>query len=138
MSENLETAKLFIEACDTGKGWEACKAYCQADAKFVVQANALDGIESVEAYTEWAKGILAPLPDAGYEMKSIGEDSAAKSVTAYSIFRGTNTGKGGPIEATGKKVETDYVYVLEFDGGKIRRMTKIWNDGFALKQLGWC
>ena len=33
--------------------------------------------------------------------------------------------------------ETDYVYVMDFEDGRIRHMTKIWNDGFALKQLGW-
>jgi hypothetical protein len=26
---------------------------------------------------------------------------------------------------------------MEFDGDKIRHMTKIWNDGHSLKQLGW-
>jgi hypothetical protein len=26
---------------------------------------------------------------------------------------------------------------MQFDGDKIRHMTKIWNDGFSLKQLGW-
>jgi hypothetical protein len=31
----------------------------------------------------------------------------------------------------------DYVYVMDFDGDKIRRMTKIWNDGLTMRQLGW-
>ncbi|MBT5038897.1 MAG: nuclear transport factor 2 family protein, partial [Rhodospirillaceae bacterium] len=34
-------------------------------------------------------------------------------------------------------IATDYVYVFNFDGGKIRHMTKIWNDGPALQSLGW-
>jgi hypothetical protein len=34
-------------------------------------------------------------------------------------------------------LSTDYVYVIEFDGDKIRRMTKIWNAGWALRQVGW-
>ena len=38
---------------------------------------------------------------------------------------------------TGNKVEADYVYVMEFDGDRIRHMTKIWNDGISLTQLGW-
>ena len=38
---------------------------------------------------------------------------------------------------SGKMVETDYVYVMEFEGDRIRHMTKIWNDGFAMRQLGW-
>jgi hypothetical protein len=27
--------------------------------------------------------------------------------------------------------------VMQFDGDKIRHMTKIWNDSISLKQLGW-
>jgi hypothetical protein len=26
---------------------------------------------------------------------------------------------------------------MQFDGDRIRRMTKIWNDGESLRQLGW-
>jgi hypothetical protein len=29
------------------------------------------------------------------------------------------------------------VYVMDFDGDRIRHMTKIWNSGIALRQLGW-
>jgi hypothetical protein len=29
------------------------------------------------------------------------------------------------------------VYVMDFDGDKIRHMTKIWNDAITLRQLGW-
>ena len=38
---------------------------------------------------------------------------------------------------TGKSAEADYVYVMDFDGDKIHHMTKIWNDGITLRQLGW-
>jgi hypothetical protein len=34
-------------------------------------------------------------------------------------------------------VKTDYVYVMEFEGEKIRHMTKIWHAGLAMKELGW-
>jgi hypothetical protein len=29
------------------------------------------------------------------------------------------------------------VYVMDFDGDRIRHLTKIWNDGISLTQLGW-
>jgi len=38
---------------------------------------------------------------------------------------------------TDKSTNTDYVYVMEFEGDKIRHMTKIWNAGWAMKELGW-
>jgi hypothetical protein len=38
---------------------------------------------------------------------------------------------------TGKTTRTDYVYVMQFTGDRISHMTKIWNSGHALKELGW-
>ena len=34
MSATLKSAKLFFDACETGKGWEGCKDYCRPDATF--------------------------------------------------------------------------------------------------------
>jgi len=41
------------------------------------------------------------------------------------------------MPATGKSTSTDYVYVIEFNRDKIRHMTKIWNAGWAMRDLGW-
>lgn len=56
---------------------------------------------------------------------------------AYGVFHGTHTGEGGPLPPTGQSARADYVYVMEFEGERIRHMTKIWNSGVTLKQLGW-
>ncbi len=42
-----------------------------------------------------------------------------------------------PVPPTGKSVTADYGYVMEFDGDRIRHMTKIWNDAASLQQLEW-
>lgn len=70
-------------------------------------------------------------------MRSFAADDARGNVTAYGAFRGTHTGEGGPVLPTGQKVEADYVYVMDFDGDRIRHLTKIWNDGTSLQQLRW-
>jgi predicted ester cyclase len=132
-----DTAQSFFDACETGKGWEGCKAYCHAGATFSAQAGALAGIDTLEGYTDWMKGLFTPVPDGSYEIRSFAVDEARRNVSAYGVFRGTHTGQGGPVPPTGKKVEADYVYVMAFDGDRIRHMTKIWNDGISLKQLGW-
>jgi predicted ester cyclase len=132
-----DIAERFFEACDTGQGWEGCRQYCQAGATFSAQAVALSGIETLENYTEWMKGLLTPIPDGRYELRSFAVDEARNNVAAYGVFRGTHTGDGGPVPPTGKQLEADYVYVMEFEGDRIRHMTKIWNDGESLKQLGW-
>ncbi len=132
-----ETAERFFEACETGKGWDECQQFCHDGATFSAQADALAGVSTVEGYSDWMKGLLTPVPDGSYEVRSFAVDEERQNVAAYGVFRGTHTGEGGPVPPTGKQVEADYVYVMNFDGDKIRHMTKIWNDGFSLKQLGW-
>lgn len=132
-----ETAEHFFDACETGKGWDTCARFCHPGATFSAQAAALDGIDTLEAYTEWMKGLLQIVPDGQYELRSFGVDQDRGNATAYAVFRGTHTGDGGPVPPTGKQVEADYVYVMDFDGDRIRHMTKVWNDGVSLAQLGW-
>jgi predicted ester cyclase len=83
------------------------------------------------------KGLMTILPNAKYQVKSFATDDDRRNVCAYGVFLGTHTGQGGPCPPTGKGVSTDCVYVMEFDGDKIRHMTKIWHSGLAMKQLGW-
>jgi predicted ester cyclase len=132
-----ETAERFFDAIETGKGWDVCSAYCHPAATFSSQTDALAGIDTLEGYAEWMKGLYTPLPDARYELKAFGVDEERHIVLGFGVFRATHTGEGGPVPPTGKQIEADYVYSMEFDGDRIRHMTKIWNDGFSMKQAGW-
>jgi predicted ester cyclase len=137
MASIKETAQRFFDACETGKGWAGCQQYCHTAATFSGQVGALQGVDTLQGYTEWMKNLLTPLPNGSYELRSFAVDDERHNVCAYGVFRGTHTGPGGPVPPTGKPLEADYVYVMQFDGDKIRHMTKIWNDGISLKQLGW-
>ena len=137
MSSITGIARKFFEACETGKGWDGCKAYCTPDATFSAQAEPLVDVKSLQQYTDWMKGLMTFVPDGRYELKAFGTDDERKSVCAYAVFSGTHTGQGGPCPPTGKHVASDYVYVMEFEGEKIRHMTKIWHAGLAMKALGW-
>jgi len=130
-------ASEFFDACETGKGWAVCKTYCTPGASFAAQAGPLADVKTLEQYTEWMKGMLSVLPDGSYEVKSMATDEERNNVCAFGVFSGTHTGEGGPVPPTGKSTRSDYVYVMEFDGDKIRHMTKIWNSGWALEELGW-
>jgi len=136
-NEITSTARDFFDACETGKGWEGCKSFCHENATFSCQADALVDVTSVAAYADWMQGLLTPVPDGNYELKAFACDEERNIVIAAAVFHGTQTGDGGPVPATGKTIAADYVYTMEFDGGKINHMTKIWNDGHSLKQLGW-
>jgi predicted ester cyclase len=137
MSTILEPAKLFLEACDTGKGWGGCKEYCHADSTFSSQTGVLADINTLEGYTDWMKNLLTPIPDGHYELKFFAADEERDCVAAFAVFHGTQTGPGGPGEPTGKSIAAEYVYAMQFEDGLIRHVTKIWNDTISLQQLGW-
>jgi predicted ester cyclase len=137
MSDIVQVAREFFEACETGKGWDVCSAYCKPNASFSAQAEPVAETRTLQAYTDWMKGLLGFMPDGRYEIRSFAVDEERQNVSAYGIFFATHTGQGGPKPATGKSTRTDYVYVMEFEGDKIRHMTKIWNAGWAMRELGW-
>jgi len=137
MTSITDIASSFFHACETGKGWEGCKPYCNDDATFSAQAEPLAEVETLQQYTDWMKALLTFIPDGRYELKTFGTDDERKSVCAYGVFSGTHSGQGGPCAPTGKRVKTDYVYVMDFDGEKIRQVTKMWHAGWAMKERGW-
>lgn len=130
------SAMKFFEACESGRGWAVCKQWCTADATFAAQAEPLAEVTSLQQYSEWMKGLLVFMPDGRYEIKSFATDEQGRSVAAYAVFLGTHTGDGGPCPPTGRAVASEYVYVMSFEGDRIRHMQKIWHAGLAMKGLG--
>ncbi len=137
MTSITTSAMAFFEACESGKGWQACAPFCHADASFACQADALADVRTLERYTEWMKGLLTFIPDGRYTLHSFATDAERGSVLAFATFEGTHTGQGGPMPPTGKSTSTDYVYAMRFEEGRIRHMTKVWNAGWATRELGW-
>ena len=137
MPNITRTAEAFFEACETGRGWSVCQQYCTAAATFSAQAEALAGVSTLAQYTDWMKGLVQILPDARYEVRSFATDAPRNNAIAYGVFTGTHSGPGGPVPPTSKKVNADYVYVMQFEGDKISHLTKIWNSNISLQQLGW-
>ena len=48
MSSITEAAQAFFDACDAGKGWEVCSAYCTPDATFTAQAEPLMEVKTLQ------------------------------------------------------------------------------------------
>ena len=136
MSSIATVAMQFFDACEKGKGWAGVQAVLQAGRHVFRQAEPLAEVRTLQQYADWMQGLMKMMPDGRYDLKSFATDAERNNVTAYAVFSGTHTGEGGP-PPTGKSTRSDYVYSMEFDGDKIRHMTKIWNSGWALKELGW-
>ncbi|WP_198370752.1 nuclear transport factor 2 family protein [Roseomonas rosulenta] len=137
MASITETAMAFFEACEAGKGWAACAAHCHPEAGFDAQAEPLADTRTLRDYCEWMKGLMGFMPDGRYTLKSFATDVARGCVVAVATFHGTHTDPGGPMAPTGRHTDTDYVYAMQFEDGRIRHMTKVWNAGWAMRELGW-
>lgn len=119
-----ETAMAFFDACERGKGWEACRGWCVEDAPFACQAETLEGVTTLAGYCDWMRGLVEAVPDGRYEMKVHGPGADGASWIAYAVFKGTLRGEDGAEKA----IAADYVYAMTFADGKVAGMTKIWND----------
>src|SRR5678815_4058427 len=89
MSSIKETARKFFDACETGQGWQRCQEYCHPSATFSAQAGALAGVDTLKAYTDWMKGLLTPLPDGQYEVRSFAVDDERKNLSLIHISEPT-------------------------------------------------
>jgi len=91
-------------------------------------------MKTLAQYTDWMKGIAARRPLRGKVVRD-----RQRSEQRYRLWRilwnPLGSGRAGSSERPA--LSTDYVYVMQFEGGKIVHMTKIWNAGLALKDLGW-
>ena len=131
-------AKQFFDACESGKGWDGCQAFCLPDASFSTQSERMGNVPTLRQYVDLCAGFLKVCPDASYVVKSFATDKSSKTVCVFAVISGTHTGEArGPILPTGRKTVTNYVYAMEFDGIKIKHMTKIWNPGWTMNELGW-
>jgi hypothetical protein len=103
-----ETAAAFFEACESGQGWGECAQYCTPDATFAAQSEALAEVTSIETYSNWMQGLHTFMSDVSYEIGGFGTDAERNCVVVYAVFRGTHSGDGGPLPATGKSTSSDY------------------------------
>lgn len=120
-----ETAEKFFEACEAGHGWDGCKIYCSDTASFSAEAVALEDIKTLEDYTEWMRVLYDRVSDVSYDIKGFAMDESRNVVLAFGVFHGTPIGDGPQTSFS-----TNYVYSIEFEGSKIRHLTKIWNDTY--------
>eukprot|EP00545_Synedropsis_sp_CCMP1620_P014374 CAMPEP_0119016102 /NCGR_PEP_ID=MMETSP1176-20130426/11815_1 /TAXON_ID=265551 /ORGANISM="Synedropsis recta cf, Strain CCMP1620" /LENGTH=143 /DNA_ID=CAMNT_0006969429 /DNA_START=432 /DNA_END=863 /DNA_ORIENTATION=+ len=132
-------AKKVINVCDNGKPFDEIQDLVVPDAPFDCQADAMKDIETVKGYDEWMAAFGGTtVPGFTVDVHSIGWDAERKVASFFATFNATHTGPGGPVEPTNKTMNTDYAYfVFMNEDAKCFKMQKVWNDGFAMRQVGW-
>ena len=136
---SLDVAMKFFEACETGQGWDGCKAYVAHGASFSAQSEPIADMTTIESYAEWMKVIVTQtMPGAVYELHTAAFDEQRRAATFFATFHAKHTGEGGPVPPTGRSTVSHYVYVLYMDGNdKVTSLTKVWNAPWAMNELGW-
>ena len=96
MAAIQDIARQFFDACEAGKGWAACRAYCRPDAGFSAQAGPPVDVKTLQGYADWMQGLMKMMPDGHYDLKCWATDAQRNNVIAYATFIATHTGPGGP------------------------------------------
>lgn len=118
-------AQDFIEACESGAGWDACHHWCTPQAEFASQLEDLCDINDLETYCDWIRTKRAAQPGGRFELQDLAVDKVSRTVIASAVFHGTQD------EAKTRKdgaVDRDYSFVLQLTGNRISHMTKLWNN----------
>ena len=102
MASFTEIAAKFFEACETGKGWDGCRAYCKPNATFSAQAEPLADVRTLQQYTDWMKAVLTFIPDGRYELRSFATDDKGKSVVPTASSPGRTPARAAPAHQPAK------------------------------------
>lgn len=135
----FENATRFFHACEAGEGWAGCQSMVAAGAEFEAQSEPLADVKTVQSYCDWMAGLVAgPLQGATYEVHSSSYDEQNQTAVFVATFHARHSADGGPVPPTNLETHSDYVYALTMDAeGKVKKMRKVWNASWALRELGW-
>ena len=85
MSDILEPAKLFFDACETGKGWAGGEEYCHPGATVSSQTGVLAEVDTLEGYVDWLKDVLTPIADVHYALNRPLSEDVSQIITEENV-----------------------------------------------------
>lgn len=130
VQKNKEIARQFFEEV-LGKGkFELADSLHSPD--FVVHTK--EGLASHEENMKLARGWREAFPDLTIKVEQIVGES--DHVAVYWSGRGSNTGTGNGLPATGKTIEGSGFTLYRFSKGKIAEEWSKWNSLEMMQQLG--
>ena len=137
----FESCNILQTACDDAMGWDACKGRCVEGATFSSQCDTFKDMKTIKEYAEWCQWFAKICPDGTWDINAVTWDGAINTAMFCCTYHATHSQEdeaGIAPPPTGKSTNSDYVYMIRTNNdGKIVSMTKIWNDQWALKELGW-
>lgn len=138
-STAFSNAKKVFECIDTAKTFDTISEYVEEDATFNCQAAAMNDLNTVKDYSDWMVDFgIQTVPGYTYDVHYCAWDENTKTAMYFATFHATHTGPGGPVEPTNKTMHANYTYCAVMnEDNKITEMTKVWNDGYSMTEIGW-
>lgn len=128
--ENKAVARQLFEVALNQDNWDVYNKIHTAD--FVAHAGTRS--ESLEGDLKSAKGWRQAFPDGRYTIEQVVAEG--DFVVVRFTGRGTNTGAGNGLPATGKPIELTGVTIFRFTGGKIAEEWTEYDRMSLMRQLG--
>lgn len=141
--KEIDMVQTCLAACDGGLGWEECRKFCTEDATFSCQCDTLAGLQTLREYAEFFQLFCKACPGVTWTMHTIQWDRVAHTAVMNSTYHCTHSVSVpglGPEIPTMKSIHTDYCYIVTTDPSrknKVVHINKVWNDQWALRDLGW-
>jgi len=132
-------ALAYGKAIDEGAGWNGMiRSLTESEDTpwegQVCMINAWN-ITTIKAYAEWVAESLEQFPRMMSIDWIVAWDPDSYNAMVYAVWTGANTAGPG---ATMRFATGSFVYKLHFNfNGKIDKFTKVWNDEWSARQLGW-
>ena len=135
----FDNAKKVATTIDLVGHWSDIEDLVATDAPFDCQAPALKDVTTVKGWYDWMTNFNANIaPGCKPTNVIFAYDEDSNTCLMDATYTATHTGDGGPVPATNKSTATHYCYRIKMNADKkVESMTKIWNDGFCLSELGW-
>ena len=135
----FENARKFFDACEAPAGWAGCQQFVEEGAPFSAQSEPLTEITTVQDYCDWMAAFGGTTaPGSTYDLHLSSFDEATRTAVFFATYHARHSGPGGPVEPTNKETHSHYVYFLSMSAeDKVERMVKVWNAGWAMRELGW-
>ncbi|CAB9506226.1 expressed unknown protein [Seminavis robusta] len=141
--KGFDNCQICMTACDSGKGWQACKDQCVPDATFSCHNDTLGSMKTVQEYADFIALFGKACPNATWTTHDVFWDGTTHTAFFHCTYHVTHTVAVpglGPQTPTCKSSNANYCYIIKTDpnrDGKITHVQKLWNDTWLLRDLGW-
>ena len=141
--DEFNNCQVCMVACDGGGGWAACKDLCVPDATFSCQSDTMGKFKTIQEYTDFMAAFGQACPNPTWTTDASSWDGVTHTATFFCTYYCTHTVSVdgvGPSTPTQRSAVSNYCCMVKTDpnrGNRIVHITKVWNDIWMLKELGW-